>query len=96
MMILILIYKIVDRQTIFGDDIVLFFATGLIPVLMFNYVSRFMSVSLLANKGMLAFPAVKLLDIVLARSVLELFGIVLSILFVLLIVVLVGSNPSAR
>lgn len=53
---------------------------------MFNYVSVFMSVSLIANKGMLAFPAVKLLDIILARSVLELFGVVLATLFVIAII----------
>lgn len=96
MVLLLAIYKVVDRQSIFGDDLVLFFATGLIPVLMFNYVSRFMSVSLLANKGMLAFPAVKLLDIVLARSALELVGIVLAILFVVIIILSVGSSPVPR
>ncbi|MGV1926651.1 ABC transporter permease [Agrobacterium tumefaciens] len=93
MAMLLIIYKVVDRQAVFGDDLILFFATGLIPVLMFNYVSRFMSVSLLANKGMLAFPAVKLLDIVLARSMLELFGIVLSVIFVIIILVSAGSSP---
>lgn len=96
MAMLLVIYKVVDRQAVFGDDLVLFFATGLIPALMFNYVSRFMSVSLLANKGMLAFPAVKLLDIVLARSVLELFGIVLAIIFMIAIIVSSGSSPVPR
>lgn len=96
MVILLIIYKIVDRQAVFGDDLVLFFATGLIPVLTFNYVSRFMSISVLANKSMLAFPAVRLLDIVLARSVLELVAIVMSILIVLIILVSVGSNPVPR
>lgn len=96
MFMLLGIYKVLDRQAIFGDDLILFFATGLIPVLMFTYVSRFMSVSLLSNKGMLAFPVVKLLDIVLARSFLELVGIVLSILFVIIIVLSVGSSPTPR
>ncbi|MDQ1194361.1 ABC transporter permease [Agrobacterium sp. SORGH_AS 787] len=96
MALLLLIYKVVDRQAVFGEDLVLFFATGLIPVLTFIYVSRFMSVSLVANKGMLAFPAVKLLDIVLARSALELVGIVLSVMFVVAIIVAVGSSPVPR
>jgi len=91
--LLLAIYTIMDRRAVFGDDLILFFATGLIPVLMFTYISRFMSVSVLANKGMLAFPAVHLLDIVLARSLLELVGIVISILFVLLILIAVGSDP---
>ncbi|NTF11078.1 ABC transporter permease [Agrobacterium rubi] len=96
MMLLLLIYKVVDRQAVFGDDLVLFFATGLIPVLTFNYVSRFMSVSVLANKSMLAFPAIRLLDIVLGRSMLELVAIVISIIIVLTILVSVGSNPVPR
>lgn len=96
MAMLLIIYKVLDRQAVFGDDLILFFATGLIPVLMFNYVSRFMSVSLMANKGMLAFPAVKLLDIVLARSALELVGVVLSILFVICILMFFGSSPVPR
>lgn len=94
--LLLFIYKLLDRQAVFGDDLILFFATGLIPVLMFTYVSRFMSVSLIANKGMLAFPVIKLLDIVLARSVLELFGVVLSVFFVALIMLAFGSSPSPR
>lgn len=96
MILLLTIYKIVDRQAVFGDDLVLFFATGLIPVLTFNYVSRFMSVSVISNKSMLAFPAVRLLDIVLARSILELVAIVISILIVLVILVSVGSDPVPR
>lgn len=96
MVLLLVIYKVIDRQAVFGDDLILFFATGLIPVLMFNYVSRFMSVSLLANKGMLAFPAVKMLDIIIARSALELVGIVLAIMFVIAIILSVGSSPVPR
>jgi len=91
--LLLAIYTAMDRRAVFGDDLVLFFATGLIPVLMFNYISRFMSVSVLTNKGMLAFPAVHLLDIVLARSILEIVGIVISILFVVVILISVGSDP---
>ncbi|KQW54771.1 hypothetical protein ASD03_19570 [Ensifer sp. Root127] len=94
--LLLAIYSVMDRQAVFGDDLILFFATGLIPVLTFNYISRFMSVSVLANKGMLAFPAVHLLDIVLARSALELTGIVISILLVFAILVTAGSNPVPR
>jgi capsular polysaccharide transport system permease protein len=96
MAMLLAIYKVMDRQAVFGDDLVLFFATGLIPVLMFTYVSRFMSVSLLANKGMLAFPVVKLLDIIIARSALELVGVVLAIFFMTAIILSVGSSPVPR
>jgi capsular polysaccharide transport system permease protein len=91
--LLLTIYSVMNRQAIFGDDLILFFATGLIPVLTFNYISRFMSVSVIANKGMLAFPAVHLLDIVLARSALEFIGIVISILFMVTLLVCLGTDP---
>lgn len=91
--ILIAIYTLVGRNAPFGQDLKLFFATGLMPVLLFVYVSRFMSLSLMANKSMMAFPVVRALDIVLARAGLEFIGIVLSILIVTVILVSAGTNP---
>ncbi len=95
-LILLTIYTVIGRQAIFGDDLFLFFATGLVPALTFTYISRFMAVSILSNKGMLAFPAVHLLDIVLARSFLELIGIIISIFVMTIILLAVGSDPSPQ
>lgn len=95
-LILLGIYQATGRGAIFGDDLVLFFATGLIPVLTFTYISRFMSTSIISNKSMLSFPAVHLLDIILARSVLEFVAIVLSIIFITVMLIALGSNPSPR
>lgn len=91
-LLLLGIYKALDRQAPFGDDLVLFFATGLIPALTVIYVSRYMAVSLIANKNMMAFPAVHLLDIILARSALELFGIVISVFMLLVILISLGTD----
>lgn len=44
------------------------FATGLLPCLTFMYVSRFMALSIVMNRPMLAIPAVKVLDILFARA----------------------------
>jgi capsular polysaccharide transport system permease protein len=52
-----------------------------------------MAVSLISNKGMMAFPAVHLLDIVLARSFLEFIGIVISIIVIFIILISIGSDP---
>ncbi len=90
---LLLIYQFTGRDAAYGDDLVLFFASGLIPVLTACYVSRYMTVSVLANKNMLSFPAVKLLDIILARSALELLGIVISISILIVLLISLGSDP---
>ncbi|WP_429925042.1 ABC transporter permease [Agrobacterium vitis] len=94
--LLLLVYSITGRNPEFGDDARLFFATGLLPALTFSYVSRFMSISLLMNKSMMAFPVVKLLDIVLARAFLEFIGILIAALIIVLVVVIFGSNPIPR
>lgn len=94
--ILLVLYNITGREAVFGDDLALFFATGLIPVLTFIYISRFMSVSVTANKGMLAFPAVHLLDIILARAFLEFLAIIISIFIITIVLISLGSNPVPR
>jgi capsular polysaccharide transport system permease protein len=91
--ILLIFYSILGRDSTFGDDLRLFFATGLMPALTFTYLSRFMSVSLLANKSMMAFPVVRLLDIVLARAFLEFMGIVLALGIMFVFLISSGSNP---
>jgi capsular polysaccharide transport system permease protein len=90
--LLLTIYHISNREVVFGDDMQLFFATGLAPALGFNYLSRFMSVSLLANKSMTAFPVVRVLDIMLARAFLEFMGMNLAILVLVIALTVSGSN----
>jgi capsular polysaccharide transport system permease protein len=93
LLLLLSIYAVTGRQAVYGDDIFLFFATGLVPSLTFMYISRFMALSIVINKGMLAFPAVHLLDVVLARSVLEFAGMIVSIFVMFVLLISLGSNP---
>lgn len=96
MVILLLIYTLMGRTAPFGDSLPVFFATGLIPTLTFMYVSRFMSLSLILNRPMLAFPVVKVLDIMAARAVLEIIAAFLTLFFVFVILLLSGDNPFPR
>jgi len=93
LLLLLTIYGVTGRQAVYGDDLYLFFATGLVPSLTFMYISRFMALSIVINKGMLAFPAVHLLDIVFARSVLEIAGMILSVFIMFVLISALGSNP---
>ncbi|MGV2130517.1 ABC transporter permease [Agrobacterium vitis] len=92
-LMLLTIYYVMGKRSEFGDDLPTFFATGLLPAMTFMYVSRFMSISLIANKSMMAFPVVRLLDIVLARAVLEIVGIVISFIMIYVYLISIGSNP---
>ncbi|BCH53275.1 capsular biosynthesis protein [Agrobacterium vitis] len=91
--VLLIIYTVLGRDSAFGDDLRLFFATGLMPSLTFTYLSRFMSISLIANKSMMAFPVVRLLDIVLARAFLEFMAIIIALLIMYVFLISFGSNP---
>lgn len=93
MVIILLIYQLAGRTAPFGDDIRVFFATGLIPTLAFMYVSRFMSLSLILNRPMLAFPAVTVVDIMFGRALLEIVAAFITLVFFFLILFALGDNP---
>ncbi|MCX8996202.1 ABC transporter permease [Rhizobiaceae bacterium BDR2-2] len=93
MFILLLIYTFMGRKAPFGDSLRLFFATGLLPCLTFMYVSRFMALSIVMNRPMLAIPAVKVLDILFARAFLEIIGAFMTVLLTFLILLALGDNP---
>lgn len=69
--ILLLIYGFLGRAAPLGASSTMFFATGLTPYMFFNYPSRFMMVSVIQNRPLLSFPVVKLMDVMIARAILE-------------------------
>lgn len=93
MVVLLIIYSLSGRSVPFGDSLNLFFATGLIPTLAFMYISRFMSLSIVLNSPMLAFPAVTVVDIMAARAFLEIIASYLTLIFILTILTVLGDDP---
>jgi len=95
-LILLTIYRLVGRIAPFGDSLAVFFASGLVPTLTFTYVSRFMGLSLILNKPMLAFPVVKVLDVMAARAVLEIIAAFVTLFFIFVILLISGADPFPR
>lgn len=68
-----------------GDSFFLFYTSGVVPLLFFNAISSSLAQSVAANKGLLTYPVVSVLDVIIARSLLELltysavFGIITMI-----------------
>jgi capsular polysaccharide transport system permease protein len=85
LLVLISIYSLIGRASPYGDSLILFFATGLVPTLSFMYVSRMMVLSIVQNRPMLSFPAIHISDILFGRAVLEILGSFLMSATVLLI-----------
>jgi capsular polysaccharide transport system permease protein len=57
------------------------------------YVSRFMGYSLLMNKPMLAFPEIRVIDVMMGRAVLEIIGARIALFLIILALILFGENP---
>lgn len=93
MIILLGIYSVMGRKAAYGDSMNVFIATGLIPTLAYSYVARFMSMSLLMNRAMLAFPVVTIIDIMMARAFLEIIAAALTLFFIFVILLAAGDNP---
>jgi capsular polysaccharide transport system permease protein len=84
-LILLLINAGLGRIAPYGDSAALWFATGIIPFMAFNYMSRFIMMGIVLNRPLLSFPVVKITDILFARALVELLSAGLVILIVLVI-----------
>jgi capsular polysaccharide transport system permease protein len=71
MAVLLVINFFLNRMQPYGDSVVLWFATGIVPFLAFSYIARFTSLGLLLNAPLLSFPVVKTMDIIIARVIVE-------------------------
>jgi capsular polysaccharide transport system permease protein len=82
-LILILLNSALGRAAPYGDSSALWFATGVIPFMAFNYMSRFIMMGIALNRPLLAFPVVKITDILFARAFVEVLsaGLVILIIF---------------
>jgi len=79
------LFVFAGRAPPFGESLVLFVATGSVQFQAFSYMSRFAMMSMLSTKPLLAFPAVKLLDVLFASIILE---IVSSAVVIILMIAL--------
>jgi capsular polysaccharide transport system permease protein len=79
----LLIYGALGRTAPYGDSTALWFATGVVPFLAFQYMSRFIMFGILQNRQLLSFPVVKPTDLLFARAIVEVLnsGLVVLVVF---------------
>jgi capsular polysaccharide transport system permease protein len=73
-LILVAFYSFSGRAAPYGDSVALFIATGVVPFQTFSYLARFMMLSAVRTRPLLAFPEVKVLDVLLASALLEILA----------------------
>lgn len=80
---------------IIGDP-ALFVATGALPALAFQYISREVMKGYLVHKPLTYFPQVKKFDTVIARCLVEIVSSFLGLLLVLIVLLCFGIDPVPR
>ncbi|MCV2870155.1 ABC transporter permease [Defluviimonas sp. WL0002] len=69
--ILSLAFALIAPKPPLGSSFTLFYATGIIPFLMYNSLTSALMAALQSNRGLLTYPAVRPTDVLLARAALE-------------------------
>ena len=90
--IVITINSLAGRGAPYGDDTALFFASGVLPFMCFNYMARFITLGLVQNKPLIGYPKVKVADVLLARGAVEVLNAAVVILVTMVILTAWGSN----
>ena len=91
--ILVAIYVFRKVPAPVGDSQALFFASGAVPVLIFQYISREVMKSVLMNKPLTYYPQVKNFDVIFARILVEIVTGFLGLMLVFVILVAIGVDP---
>jgi capsular polysaccharide transport system permease protein len=78
----IVIYTVMGRAAPYGESTALWFATGVVPFLGFQYLSRYIVYGVMMNRSLLALPIVKVTDILFAGAIIEVLNAGLVVLIV--------------
>lgn len=89
---LVAIFYVSGRAAPFGQNNILYCATGVIPFIIFSYMSRWMVFAAVTNKCLTSYPIVKMMDLLAARAVLELLSAFISVAIILCILALIGVD----
>ncbi len=76
-----------------GNSSPLFFATGAVPVLIFQYISREVMKAVMMNRPLTYYPQVKLFDLILARVLVEIVTGFLGLIVVVSLLTALGVDP---
>ena len=82
-LVLLIVHSFIGRAAPYGTSPALWYATGVIPFMAFNYINRFTMLGLVLNKTLLTFPIVSVSDILFARVILEILSSCLVILILM-------------
>lgn len=92
-LVLLAIYTLTGRQVPYGPSLVLYSCTGVLPFIIFSYMSRWIVFSALTNRSFLQYPIIKPLDLLIARGILELVSSLIVTILLIAFIVALGVDP---
>ncbi len=94
--ILLVINALADRAAPYGESLVMFYVSGLVPFMAFNYMARFIMISCIHTRPLLAFPAVKITDLLLGAALLEVLASCWSVAVLALVLIAFGIDVAPQ
>lgn len=79
-LILVSIWTALGRVAPYGESNVLWFSISMLPFMTCTYAARFLLVGVLASKPLIAFPLIKITDILFSRILIEILNSVVLVL----------------
>ncbi len=90
--IIVAVYSALGRRAELGTDPVIFFALGILPFILFTYPCRWVTFAITEKRILLQIPRVQIIDIILARVIMECITAFAVIFACLGVLFLVGSS----
>jgi capsular polysaccharide transport system permease protein len=94
--IVLFYFLVFSRIPWVGTDSVMFFGLSILPFVIFLYPSRQIVIALAANRPLLYFPRVKIIDVIVARALLETANGLMVSAVVILVLTCVSGEFSPR
>lgn len=91
-LLLLIIHGVFGRLQPYGDSAAVWYSTGIVPFMAFSYTLRFVVLGLLQNAPLLSFPAVKVMDILFARALVEVLTVFIVFTVLSIFLELSGSS----
>ena len=89
-------YVISGRAVPYGSSMLLFISTGVLPYIVWNYISRFCILGVVQNKSYLSYPIVKPMDLMISRLLLEIMTSSIITLLIVIVIELSGVSAMPR
>lgn len=91
-LVILFVYTLVGREASFGTDSIIWIMSGCLPYVLLLYPSRVISVCIIDNSGLLTFPIVTRLDILISAIVLEILTATCVVIVTAILIAVYGKS----